>query len=326
MQKSARPAFFFIILLITFFTGFFVSQLQKNPALTKTINPIRQKGYKFISPLLRFENPPNLADHKLQHLSLDLQNYLEEAKNNNLINEASLYFRLPDTGDWFAIHPEIKYTPASLIKVPIMMAFYHLEENRPNLLSQLLIATPSGTPEPEHYSPLVTLVPNQSYTIDHLIRQMIIESDNTIANLLMAHLELTELNQIFADIHIPPIDFQNSENFLTIGDVAGFFRTLYNASYLNHIHSETALELLSQTEFTKGLVAGIPPGIPVSHKFGERSYPLKAEKQLHDCGLIYLPTKPYVLCIMTRGDSFANLEHVIGRLSQITYQSLSLPD
>ncbi len=60
----------------------------------------------------------------------------------------------------------------------------------------------------------------------------------------------------------------------------------------------------------------------VAHKFGERSFLDKKTKQLHDCGIVYHPAKPYVLCVMTRGDDFDKLSAVLRSVSALVYQEV----
>lgn len=81
--------------------------------------------------------------------------------------------------------------------------------------------------------------------------------------------------------------------------------------------------MLSKTSFKKGLVAGVPKNIMVSHKYGERLYVDSNEAQLHDCGIIYFPQTPYLLCIMTRGENFAELENTIKEISKNVYETFS---
>ncbi len=42
--------------------------------------------------------------------------------------------------------------------------------------------------------------------------------------------------------------------------------------------------------------------------------------EAHDCGIVYYPDSPYLLCVMTRGKDTGQLESIIGKISQITYQ------
>jgi len=76
--------------------------------------------------------------------------------------------------------------------------------------------------------------------------------------------------------------------------------------------------------YKEGLVGGLPEGIKVAHKFGERAYEESGVKQFHDCGIIYYPNKPYLLCVMTRGDDFNTLQGIVRQVSQTVYQTVSL--
>jgi beta-lactamase class A len=99
------------------------------------------------------------------------------------------------------------------------------------------------------------------------------------------------------------------------------FRILFNASYLTQAASEQALELLTRSEFRAGLVAGVPAGTVVAHKFGERIDGGVAK--LHDCGIVYHPARPYLLCVMTEGDRFEPLASLIAETSRIAYDQVN---
>jgi len=104
------------------------------------------------------------------------------------------------------------------------------------------------------------------------------------------------------------------------------FRILYNATYVGRTRAQTTLQLLSQTDFNGGIVAGVG-STTVSHKFGERSvYAQDAsgaqtlqKRELHDCGIVYYPGSPYGLCIMTEGADFAQMEGAIADISTLVY-------
>jgi hypothetical protein len=44
--------------------------------------------------------------------------------------------------------------------------------------------------------------------------------------------------------------------------------------------------------------------------------------QLHDCGIIYYPGNPYLLCVMTRGTDWSALEKTIQTISAMTYKEV----
>ena len=79
------------------------------------------------------------------------------------------------------------------------------------------------------------------------------------------------------------------------------------------------LGLLSQSTFQQGLVAGLPAGIVVAHKFGERGYNNPTiPDQLHDCGIVYTK-KPYVICVMTQGTGYDAMAGIIAHISKMVY-------
>ncbi len=154
------------------------------------------------------------------------------------------------------------------------------------------------------------------YTIEELLEAMIVDSDNVATILLEKQLELDKTKQVFSDFAVAlPSNLQTSENFITAAEYASFLRVLYNSTYLNKESSEYALRLLAKTKFTDGIAAGIPTGIPISHKFGA-SEQSDGTKQLHDCGIIYDPeTKDYIVCIMTSGNDYQTMATAIGEVT-----------
>ncbi len=75
----------------------------------------------------------------------------------------------------------------------------------------------------------------------------------------------------------------------------------------------------------------MPPDIPSSNKFGERTVETKNTttgmttvdyRELHDCGIIYYPRNPYLLCIMTKGQDFAKLSKIISDISSMVYNEI----
>lgn len=130
---------------------------------------------------------------------------------------------------------------------------------------------------------------------------------------------------VFTDLNIPlPKDVDYT---LSVKEYASFFRMLYNASYLSREDSELALQTLSQAKFHGGITGKIPNNVVVAHKFGEREM-LDASgntvNQLHDCGIVYYTPYPYLVCIMSRGDTDINtLSNIIQDTSKTIYDEVS---
>lgn len=67
-------------------------------------------------------------------------------------------------------------------------------------------------------------------------------------------------------------------------------------------------------------MAGVPPGTTVAHKFGIYSIPGTTKTaQLHDCGIIYRPGRPYFLCVMTEGQDADTLAGAIRQISRAVF-------
>lgn len=279
-------------------------------------------GYKFINPLLECDAASFGTDTELGKFKTKLQSYVQQQTDSGKISFASVYYRDLNNGPWFGININELFSPSSLIKVPLMMAYLKAAETDPGLLDKQLTNTLSYNPADQNFQPDVTLAPNQKYSVRELIRRMIIYSDNLAYNLLNNNMDAQTVIKVYNDlgVDISKGTTDPNGNIVSVKDYSSFFRILYNASYLNRDMSEYALNLLSQSTFTQGLVAGIPRGVVVSHKFGERQYLDTGQKQLHDCGIVYIPKNPYLVCIMTRGQNFPDLISTIKDISSMIYR------
>ena len=286
---------------------------------TKT--EIHETGYSYISPLLECysEKSDSPENYKLKQ---KIKDSIAEHISNKDITEASLYFRDLGNGPWIGINEDEKFTPASLLKVPVMITYYRLAEENPDVLKKEILITSDyedkATPNiiPEKKAEI-----GKKYNVQTLIEYMITESDNRATNALISNLPGDSLNKTFTDLGLILPTTKTLDDYMTVKDYSSFFRILYNASYLNKYYSEKSLEILSQSKFTDGLVAGLPFGTKISHKFGERRN--GEADQLHDCGIIYKDNKDYLLCVMTRGNNFNNLAKTIKDLSELVYNNVN---
>lgn len=309
--------------LIGFISGVLIT---KNLIKTSIPHETRLKEqYKFINPLLEctteFDNAifPNA-------IKQTLINYIDKSMSRKEITTAAIYYRDLNNGPWFSINGSSLFTPASLIKVPIMMVYYKKAESTPKILDTLLEVKKelSNISQEGTFKPDKQLAVGNKYTIEELIKHMITYSDNIAYKTLKDNLTTEEFNGVFSDlgIDIVPIEGNPNEKVLSLIEYSSLFRVLYNSSYLNREYSEKALRLLSDGVYAEGIVGGVPKEITVSHKFGERSNEVTNEKQLHDCGIVYAESNPYLLCIMTRGTEFNKLSNTIREISRLTYEAV----
>ncbi len=274
--------------------------------------------YHFINPLL------SCGDDNFSHIQngqvVDLQNkinsYIASEQQQGVLDSASIYFRELNGGQFFSINPSMEFVPASLLKVPLAMSVYLQGEREPGFLQSPVFVSGTNAPASEYFTaPMIE--GSSTYSVEQLVDAMSINSDNNAAMGLVGTISTADLDQAYSDLGV--IVPQNQEYTMTVATYAGFFRVLYNATYLNHNDSEHLLSLLSQSVFTKGIVAGVPSNITVAHKFGERGYNNPAiPDQLHDCGIVYAK-KPYIVCIMTQGNGYDAMAGVIATISKMVY-------
>ena len=326
MLSSKKITFISLSLVLSFAFGIIASPYLLDPEIISNTKEIRKNfNYKFISPLLECEGSNISQDPNLTSLKKAIEYLIDQEKENNKISLASVYYRDLNNGPWISINATEYFSPASLIKVPVMIAYYKEAESDPSIMQKKVLYTKPFDYSQQNITPTQKLEIDKEYTIDELINRMIIYSDNAAYELLLSNIDNIKVFQVYTDLDVDISKAQNDPNgnIITVKDYASFFRILFNASYLNQKMSEKALELLSQSQYQDGLVAGVPDNIVIAHKFGERQFLPSREKQLHDCGIVYLPNKPYLLCVMSRGGSFKQITNFVKQVSTTVYTEVS---
>ncbi len=327
MENSTRPKRRLILFgLICFLAGGLLVYLTENKTNSKyppTAIRVAENKYKFIDPLLLCNNDAEGALGEIEGLSHIFKNLVEEKTNDEIITEGSVYFRDLSSGRWSGANYDKQYSPASLLKVPILMAYLKTAEKDLNLLQKtaLYIQDPNQSP------PLVNnpiLVSGQRYRVEDLLRGMIIDSDNTATKMLMGGIGGDALNQAYTELGLPNPYTTSNTYTMSTRTYALFFRILYNATFLSRDMSEKALSILSEAKFNKGLVSGTPAGTPIAQKYGYAIIKKDPTRiiELSDCGIIYHPQKPYLLCVMGKGSDPDIVSTFIKNVAEVTAEYL----
>lgn len=288
-------------------------------------------AYPLINPILSCEI---LASGEFSELSPLYDQFKDAIAEKTVIDPSvitSIYFRGLNSGRWIALNGNEQFHPASLLKVIVAMAHYRFAEDRPGHLDEELLFSRAQNRGISQQIPVEQMITTGTrYTIRELIRRMIIFSDNQPLFLLAENIPLDELKRVYDDLGIL-VSNKDDPRSITVSPrtYSLVFRALYGSTYLNNHDSNELLDILGKTSFDKGLIAGVPVDITVSHKFGisrpdEIDLPGVAKtedrNELHDCGIIYYPDHPYFLCVMTKGDNLDSLNDVISRASDIAYK------
>lgn len=294
-------------------------------AAAEQSGPIRlNRDYAMINPLLFCGVSENKEFTEFKPLEENIEKIVKEEIANNNATNISVYYRVMDSGRWFGINENEQYSPASLLKVPLMIAYLKEAESNPDILSRQITYDGSfDYNQMEEFPPKVRIQAGKSYTIDQLLEATIFYSGNNAEALLMEKINPQTHVDVFTDLGIPlpespVLDFMSAKSY------SYFFRVLYNSSYLNKQMSQKALNMMSKARFDHGIAEGVPKDIVVAEKFGERSLVDDNKtvlfRELHDCGIIYDQGDPYLLCIMTKGDDLEKLSKAIIYISKEVYQ------
>ncbi len=281
----------------------------------------RLEGYKFVKPLLWGDKTCESANYA--ELKSELVNEIDIYKRNGAIDDASIYLKVFDKGEFLSINENEMFHPGSLIKLPILITYLTMEEKNPGVLNRKLVFNlpPGGVPRQTYNSNQIK--PGESYTIKELLRYMIAYSDNNATYMLNQNVDLDAFKRMFADFGLPVPDVRDLNYQITAKDYSSFLKVIYNAGYLTTNNSEYAAELLNQCDFNDGIVKGLPSNVQIAHKFGEwgdRTNP--NVHQLSESAIVYLDNSPYLITVMTKGKDVKRLPEVISNISKIAFKSI----
>jgi beta-lactamase class A len=287
----------------------------------ESVRRIRLGGFRLISPLLDVELPQgiNVRQEPIP-FRRELKTLVDEQLASGAVRDMAVYYRDLADGPWIGINEDVPYDAASLMKVPVMVAWLKRAERAPELLRRTFAFDEKSYPGgPQATPPAKTLRAGATYTVEELLQFMLRYSDNRAMWLLYNGLDAADLADVLdgMDVSNEPDD---GGNRVTAHGYSGFFRVLFNASYLNKEMSEKALELLCHEDFPRGMVAGVPAGVVVASKFGELVR--VGDVQLHEFGIVYHRKGPYILGVMTHGRDLARQAEVIRKVSALVYAEL----
>lgn len=283
-----------------------------------------KRSYRFINADVICDKQPVLKKTDYIATQNKIMAYIADEKAAGHLTEAAIYFRDLKSGPVFGIDETVDFAPASLLKLPFALVYLTQAERQPELL-QGKLQFEGTTGMTQTFIPSESIKADTPYTIEELLARMLRYSDNDAYGLLDEYLKKIGKEDVTKQTYLELgfIDPSSPEDeTMSVRQYASIFRALYNISYLDAALSEKALGWLSQSDFTQGLRGGVPESVTIAHKFGER-FTDDGKKQLHDCGIVYYPDNPYLLCVMTRGTSFDDLAEVIRHISAEVYTEVN---
>ena len=238
--------------------------------------------------------------------------------------QSGMFFLDMDTGNYLDIRGSKIFPAASIIKLPILIAFFQdvdagkVKLNETLVMRPELIASGSGT--------MQDLAPWSKFSALTTVTKMITISDNTATNMIIKRLGGSALlNRRFRSwglqntvIHnlLPDLSGTNTTNSK---DLVRLLALLAKNKLVSSQSQSRALDILRRTTTKTLLPAGLGPGAVIAHKTGDIGF------AIGDAGIIDMPNgKRYLAAVLVkrpyddvRGRNF------IRQLSQMVYTYLN---
>lgn len=226
-----------------------------------------------------------------------------------------------ESGQYVSLQGENTFSAASMIKVPILIAFFKaweegdLELDEPLTMTEEVKAGGSGNMQYESIG--------KQYRALETAAKMIRISDNTATNMLIQRLGGKEvLNELFAQwglektrIHNPLPDLEGT-NTTSPKELVKLLARLNNGELVSARSRDYILQIMRTTRTRTLLPQGLEKGATIAHKTGDIG------SLVGDVGIIDRPSgKRYLAAIMVeRPHNDRNANQLIRRYSRAAYQ------
>lgn len=214
-------------------------------------------------------------------------------------DKVSIYLEFLNTGANISVNKENYIWPASLTKLPVAMAtMKKVEDGEWQLSNELVLMSGDANIDSGNIDSMLAKNPvGTRFTIEHLLKELLTNSDNTAYNILVRNLHIDELNQVKNELGIDVL-FDDSGR-MSAKEYSRIFRALYTSSFLKRVNSEMIMSWLDESQFNDFLAKNIDPSIPFPHKYGENLL----LNVYADSGIVYLEDRPYMITVMVQGSS-----------------------
>lgn len=211
---------------------------------------------------------------------------------------------------------------ASLIKLVVMGEIMRrVREGSLSLSQRLTLKESDKVP----FSILTLLDTANSYTLADVITLMIVQSDNTAANLLIELAGMERINAFARSLGLGDtrvarlmMDFkareEGRENYTSAADMGAFLEALYRKSILDEPSSSYMLDVMKKQLDTSMMMLFIPDETVVAHKTGE------LDCLDHEAAIVFTEKADYIFVALVWDAPDNNTARLaLGEMSKIVY-------
>lgn len=293
-----------------------------NP-ITNYISNDLYKNYLLLTPTIQKMHSEVTTMYHTSEMS-GLKKQLQNLMAQYPAIKPAIYVWEYDRGQYLDINAEKIYPAASIIKLPVLVRMFKaIEANQFTIYDEMKMheqyrSSGSGN--------LQYARAGNSYTIDHLAKIMIQDSDNTSTNMIMAKLGgMDDINIGLRDWGISTTYVRTwlpdlgGTNKTTAADIAKILYNLDNPGFLNINSRESIIDYMSHVKNDRLIQAGLGDGALFIHKTGDIG------TMLGDAGIVYAPNgKKYIIVILAnRPYNSPQGKDFIVKASELIYKTIA---
>lgn len=278
-----------VVLIMTNITAILWYLYETRPEAIRSI----ENPYPLLDPSRSFI----AQEHFLSTIN-PLRERVREMVDQYEDGDVSVYVEYLNTGANISINPEKYIWPASLTKVPLALAVIKKIENREwEYHSELvLLKGDANRFSGDSKNPLSEYPIGTRFTIEKLLEELLVNSDNTAYFMFLRNLHEDDLRGVVVNLGMDKLF--TPEGRISAKEYTRILRALYTASFLNRENSQRVLKWLDKSSFEEFLSSGLPDNIMFSHKFGEDD----TLRVYSDSGIVYVKNRPYMIAAMVQGN------------------------
>jgi beta-lactamase class A len=234
----------------------------------------------------------------------------------------AVYLEDLKTAQYTGIAMDRKYTAWSLLKLGVLVTVLEKMEQgalSPDMMMPLPAQDKSSPPAAWDVSPASSAAP-----VRELLERLITHSDNTASFVLSGTFHAAEFQQTLRALGLScagPDEPAHTLPDISARQMGHALRMIYHSALLSRPFSQLVLSLLSSSIYDSQLPRHLPPSVPVCHLAAFNA----DSGDFHDCGIIFAPGRPYILCVMSSGNNRKEADRVISDISRAVYRFFTRP-
>jgi beta-lactamase class A len=228
------------------------------------------------------------------------------------------------TGQQISLHPDEVFAQASSIKVALLAELYHqAHSGKLKLTDTYTVQTADLVPDSDIFGGLTADV--TKLTLRDLATMVVAVSDNSATNVLIDRVGMDNVNRFMDSLGLTHTRLRRKmmdlkaaaegrENVSTPREMMALLQQLYEGKVLGKDAGDDFFKLLS-TPKDSWLPRDLPAGVRIANKPGS------LEGVRNDVGIVFVPNRPYVICVMTSYlKNERDGETAISRISLAAYE------